>query len=54
MRVTPDEHGSEVVSTVRQHPGMTDAELQADGDAVAADLARLDREPGSRVVGCRA
>ena len=43
MRVIADESGSEVVFTVRRRPGMTDAEFQADRDAVAADLARLKR-----------
>ena len=43
MRVLADESGSEVVFTVRRRPGMTEDELKADGDAVAADLARLKR-----------
>jgi hypothetical protein len=43
MRVIADGDGSEVVLTVRRRPGMTDAEFKADGDAVAADLARLKR-----------
>ena len=43
MRVIPAEHGSEVIFTLRRRPGMTDTEFQADGDAVAADLARLKR-----------
>jgi hypothetical protein len=43
MRVIADESGSEVVFTVRRRPGMTDDEFKADGDAVAADLARLKR-----------
>jgi hypothetical protein len=41
MRVTADDGGAEVVLTVRRPPGMTDAQFQADGDAVAADLAAL-------------
>jgi hypothetical protein len=41
MRVIADESGSEVVFTVRRRPSMTDDEFKADGDAVAADLARL-------------
>ena len=41
MRVIADGDGSEVVFTLRRRPGMTDAEFKADGDAVAADLARL-------------
>jgi hypothetical protein len=32
-----------VVFTVRRRAGMTDDEFKADGDAVAADLARLKR-----------
>jgi hypothetical protein len=43
MRVIADGSGSEVVFTVRRRPGMTDVEFKADGDAVAADLARLKR-----------
>ena len=43
MRVIADENGSEVVLTVRRRPGMTDDEFKTDGDAVAADLARLKR-----------
>lgn len=43
MRVIADESGSEVVFTVRRRPGMTEDEFKADGDAVAADLARLKR-----------
>jgi hypothetical protein len=43
MRVIADDSGSEVVFTVRRRPGMTDDEFKADGDAVAADLARLKR-----------
>jgi hypothetical protein len=43
MRVIADESGSEVVFTVRRRTGMTDAEFQADGAAVAADLALLKR-----------
>jgi uncharacterized protein YndB with AHSA1/START domain len=43
MRVIADGTGSEVVFTVRRRPGMTDAEFEADGAAVAADLARLKR-----------
>jgi len=41
MRVIAYGAGSEVVLTVRRRAGMTDEELKADGDAVAADLARL-------------
>jgi hypothetical protein len=44
MRVIADGDGCEVVLTVRRRPGMTDDEFKADGDAVAADLARLKRE----------
>ena len=43
MRVIADEGGSEVVFTVRRRPGMTDDEFKQDGEAVAADLARLKR-----------
>ncbi len=43
MRVIADGSGCEVVLTVRRRPGMTDDEFKADGDAVAADLARLKR-----------
>jgi hypothetical protein len=43
MRVIADGDGSEVVLTVRRRPDMTDDEFKADGDAVAADLARLKR-----------
>jgi hypothetical protein len=41
MRVITDEGGSEVLFTLRRRPHMTDAEFEADADAVAADLARL-------------
>jgi hypothetical protein len=41
MRVTADGDGTEAVLTVRRRPGMTDDEFKADGEAVAADLARL-------------
>ena len=43
MRVIANGDGCEVVLTVRRRPGMTDEEFKADGDAVAADLARLKR-----------
>ena len=43
MRAIADGDGCEVVLTVRRRPGMTDEEFKADGDAVAADLARLKR-----------
>ncbi|MGH3168994.1 MAG: SRPBCC family protein [Trebonia sp.] len=43
LRVIADESGSEVVFTLRRRPGMTDDEFKADGEAVAADLARLKR-----------
>ena len=43
MRVIADGSGSEVVFTLRRRPGMTDEEFEADGTAVAADLARLKR-----------
>lgn len=41
LRVIADGDGSEVVFTLRRRPGMTDEELKADADAVAADLASL-------------
>lgn len=41
MRVIANESGSEVLFTLRRRPGMSDAEFNADADAVAADLARL-------------
>lgn len=41
VRVIADDSGSEVLFTLRRRPGMTDAEFEADADAVAADLARL-------------
>jgi hypothetical protein len=43
MRVIADGGGSEVVFTVRRGAGMTDEQFKADGDAVAADLARIKR-----------
>ncbi|MCA1689392.1 MAG: SRPBCC family protein [Actinobacteria bacterium] len=43
MRVIPDGSGCEVVFTVRRRAGMTDADLDRDADAVAADLAALKR-----------
>lgn len=43
MRVIADEGDSEVVLTVRRRAGMTDDEFKADGDVVAADLAKLKR-----------
>jgi|SRR5215469_3277040 len=41
LRVIADEHGCEVVFTVRRRPGMTDDDFSADAGAVAADLTRL-------------
>ncbi|HTU74691.1 MAG TPA: hypothetical protein VMG38_14345 [Trebonia sp.] len=41
MRVIADENGSEVLFTLRRQQGMTDAEFEADAEAVMADLARL-------------
>lgn len=44
LRVVPcglGEPRSEVVFSVRRRPGMTEAELDADAEAVAADLATL-------------
>ena len=46
LRVVPGGVGEarcEVVFTVRQRPGMTDEEFDADAQAVAADLASLKR-----------
>ncbi|MCA1689266.1 MAG: SRPBCC family protein [Actinobacteria bacterium] len=44
MRVIPDgSSGCEVVFTLRRRVGMTDADLDRDADAVAADLAALKR-----------
>lgn len=46
MRVVPagvDATSCEVVFTVRQRPGMTDAQFEADAAAVAADLETLRR-----------
>jgi|SRR5829696_4062651 len=41
MRVVPNGDGCDVVFSVRRRPGMTDAELTADIDAVSRDLAAL-------------
>ena len=41
MRVIPNGDGCDVVFTVRRRPGMSDADLAADVDAVTADLAAL-------------
>jgi len=41
MWVIPDDDGCEVVFTLRPRQGMSDDELDADADAVRADLARL-------------
>ena len=41
MRVIADDRGCEVVFTLRRRPGMSDEDLRADADAVAADLSRL-------------
>ena len=41
MRVIADDHGCEVVFTLRRRPGMSDEDFEADADAVAADLGRL-------------
>lgn len=43
MRVMRAGHGSEVVFTLRRLPDMTDEDFARDGQAVAADLARLKR-----------
>lgn len=44
LRVLPWGDGCEVVFTLRERPGMTPAELDADEAAVRADLTRL-KEP---------
>lgn len=41
MRVIPNGGGSEVVFTLFRRPGVTDAELAADADTIARDLAAL-------------
>lgn len=41
LRVLHDEDGCEVVFTLRQRPGTTEEELDADAHAVARDLAAL-------------
>jgi hypothetical protein len=41
MRVLPNDRGSEVVFTLFQRDGMSDAEFEADAAAVAADLRSL-------------
>ncbi|WP_211214454.1 SRPBCC family protein [Actinomycetospora chiangmaiensis] len=43
MRVVPWDGDAEVVFTVRARAGMTDADVAADVEAVAADLATLKR-----------
>lgn len=49
LRVLADGEGSEVVFTLRRRPEMSDTELEADANAVRADLERLKRllETGS-------
>ena len=41
MRVIPNGDGCDVVFTVHRRPGMSEADLAADVDAVTADLAAL-------------
>ncbi|MFI7275428.1 SRPBCC family protein [Streptomyces sp. NPDC049879] len=41
VRVIADGAASEVLFTLRRRPGMDDADFRRDGEAVAADLARL-------------
>jgi Polyketide cyclase / dehydrase and lipid transport len=41
MRVIPDDTGCEVIFTIRQRPGMTDADFTRDANAVQADLQTL-------------
>jgi hypothetical protein len=43
VRVLPDGAGCEVVFTLRERPGMTAAEFEADAAAITADLATLKR-----------
>lgn len=43
MRVVPAGDGSEVIFTVRRHDGMSAEQLDADAEAVAADLDALRR-----------
>lgn len=43
MRVTADGSGCEVVLTVRPRPGMTERDMDADAEAVRADLATLKK-----------
>lgn len=43
LRVLPDGDDSEVVFTLRRRAGVTDEELDADAEAVRADLATLKR-----------
>jgi len=50
MRVLPNDGGSEVVFTLFQRDGMSDAEFDADAAAVAADLRSL-RELCERMAG---
>ncbi len=41
LRVLPNEEGCDVIFTVRRRPGMDDAELASDVEAVTKDLATL-------------
>ena len=41
LRVVPNDSGSEVIFTLFQRPGMTAADVEADAEAVTADLVRL-------------
>jgi hypothetical protein len=41
LRVVGYGAGSEIIFTVRRWPGMSDAELERDANAVSADLRRL-------------
>lgn len=43
MRVVPNGTGSEFIFTLIRQPGMTDAQFEADAQAVAADLQTLKK-----------
>jgi carbon monoxide dehydrogenase subunit G len=43
LRVIPNGSGSEVMLTLFQQPGMSDAQFAADGALIEADLARLKK-----------
>ncbi|HEY8590010.1 MAG TPA: hypothetical protein VIL55_10700 [Naasia sp.] len=41
LRVVPNQEGSEVIFTLYRRDGMTDAEVDADADAILRDLTTL-------------